>query len=223
MPPRSNTAPGAASPEVTHENYCRAQLPALNYPRRKLVQEEQPSASMFRGFHQLTYLPHYLAPSLFFGWALPTLFRGCFHGFTRAPLSGTLPPPFRGTLSESFAEYVQKEKIFMNSEVTTGYILAAILVAAVITFLLRLLPFGLKKALAGSELLDALSHWIPLGAVALLAIYAVAKINYSSFATAVPYLAGLVVTVGAHLWRKNMVLSMVAGTVTCVVLANWVF
>ena len=210
MPPRSNTAPGAASPEVTHENYCRAQLPALNYPRRKLVQEEQPSASMFRGFHQLTYLPHYLAPSLFFGWALPTLFRGLF-------------PPFRGTLSESFAEYVQKEKIFMNSEVTTGYILAAILVAAGITFLLRLLPFGLKKALAGSELLDALSHWIPLGAVALLAIYAVAKINYSSVETAAPYLAGLVVTVGAHLWRKNMVLSMVAGTVTCVVLANWVF
>ena len=166
---------------------------------------------MFRGFHQLTYLPHYLAPSPFFGWALPTLFRGCFRSFTRAPLSG------------SFAEYVQKEKIFMNSEVTTGYILAAILVAAGITFLLRLLPFGLKKALAGSELLDALSHWIPLGAVALLAIYAVAKINYSSVETAAPYLAGLVVTVGAHLWRKNMVLSMVAGTVTCVVLANWVF
>lgn len=149
-----------------------------------------------------------------------------------APLRLGSPLPFSRMLSRlhpraytwaPFAEYVQKEKIFMNSEVTTGYILAAILVAAVITFLLRLLPFGLKKALAGSELLDALSHWIPLGAVALLAIYAVAKINYSSFATAAPYLAGLVVTVGAHLWRKNMVLSMVAGTVTCVVLANWVF
>ena len=38
------------------------------------MQEEQPSASMFRGFHQLTYLPHYLAPSPFFDWALPTLF-----------------------------------------------------------------------------------------------------------------------------------------------------
>lgn len=187
------------------------------------MQEERPSASMFRGFHQLTYLPHYLAPNpFFFGWALPTLFADAFTA-SPAPLFRGLFPPFRGTLSESFAEYVQKEKIFMNSEVTTGYILAAILVAAGITFLLRLLPFGLKKALAGSELLDALSHWIPLGAVALLAIYAVAKINYSSFATAAPYLAGLVVTVGAHLWRKNMVLSMVAGTVTCVVLANWVF
>ena len=136
--------------------------------------------------------------------------------FSRA-LSWLAPHRLRGFY------VVQKEKIFMNGEVTTGYILAAILVAAVITFLLRLLPFGLKKALAGSELLDALSHWIPLGAVALLAIYAVAKIDYSTFATAAPYLAGLVVTVGVHLWRKNMVLSMVAGTVTCVVLANWVF
>lgn len=42
------------------------------------MQEEQPSASMFRGFHQLTYLPHYLAPSLFFGWVLPTLFADAF-------------------------------------------------------------------------------------------------------------------------------------------------
>ena len=172
---------------------------------------------MFRGFHQLTYLPHYLAPNPFFGWALPPLFRGCLRFHPHA-LFRVLP-----LFSGSFAEYVQKEKIFMNSEVTTGYILAAILVAASITFMLRLLPFGLKKALAGSELLDALSHWIPLGAVALLAIYAVAKIDYASVETAAPYLAGLVVTVGAHLWRKNMVLSMVAGTVTCVVLANWVF
>ena len=181
------------------------------------MQEERPSASTFRGFHQLTYLPHYLAPGpSSVGLSLP---------FSRM-LSGLHPrASFRDLplFSGSFAEYVQKEKIFMNSEVTTGYILAAILVAAVITFLLRLLPFGLKKALAGSELLDALSHWIPLGAVALLAIYAVAKIDYSSFATAAPYLAGLVVTVAVHLWRKNMVLSMVAGTVTCVVLANWVF
>ena len=166
---------------------------------------------MFRGFHQLTYLPHYLAPWPFFSWALPTLFSRM--------LSRLHPRASFG----SFAEYVQKEINLMNSEVTTGYILAAVFVAAGITFLLRLLPFGLKKALAGSELLDALSHWIPLGAVALLAIYAVAKIDYSSIETAAPYLAGLVVTVGVHLWRKNMVLSMVAGTVTCVVLANWVF
>lgn len=181
------------------------------------MQEERPSTSTFRGFHQLTYLPHYLAPGLSSaGLSLP-FFADALRASPARLVQGS------SALFGFFAEYVQKEKTFMNSEVTTGYILAAILVAAGITFLLRLLPFGLKKALAGSELLDALSHWIPLGAVALLAIYAVAKIDYSSFATAAPYLAGLVVTVAVHLWRKNMVLSMVAGTVTCVVLANWVF
>ena len=185
------------------------------------MQEERPSASLFAAFiNSRTYRTTWHPLPFSAGFSLPfsrTLSQLHPHASFRVFRS------FRGTLSGSFAEYVQKEKIFMNSEVTTGYILAAILVAASITFLLRLLPFGLKKALAGSELLDALSHWIPLGAVALLAIYAVAKIDYSSFATAAPYLAGLVVTVAVHLWRKNMVLSMVAGTVTCVVLANWVF
>ena len=47
--------------------------------------------------------------------------------------------------------------------IDSGYIISAVLVAAAVTFVLRVLPFGLKKALAGSEILDALSHWIPLG------------------------------------------------------------
>ncbi|SUE45199.1 AzlD domain-containing protein [Rothia dentocariosa] len=74
----------------------------------------------------------------------------------------------------------------INGHIDSGYIISAVLVAAAVTFVLRVLPFGLKKALAGSEVLDALSHWIPLGAVALLAIYAVSRIDFSSTHTAVP-------------------------------------
>jgi len=32
-----------------------------------------------------------------------------------------------------------------------------------------------------------------------------------------------VVTALVHLWKKNMVYSMIAGTATCVILINWVF
>ena len=110
----------------------------------------------------------------------------------------------------------------INGHIDNGYIISAVLVAAAVTFVLRVLPFGLKKALAGSEILDALSHWIPLGAVALLAIYAISRIDFSSTHTAVPYLAGFVVTALVHLWKKNMVYSMIAGTATCVILINWV-
>ena len=51
----------------------------------------------------------------------------------------------------------------INGHIDNGYIISAVLVAAAVTFVLRVLPFGLKKALAGSEILDALSHWIPSG------------------------------------------------------------
>ena len=138
-----------------------------------------------------------------------------FHGFTHTLRSGFF------TLSWVFGEVVQKEINLMNSEVTTGYILAAVFIAAGITFLLRL-PFGLKKALAGSNywmrsatgFRSARSHYLPSMRWRRL----ITPRSLRQRRTCGP--GG---DRGVHLWRKNMVLSMVAGTVTCVVLANWVF
>lgn len=104
-----------------------------------------------------------------------------------------------------------------------GYIFAAVLIAAGITFALRLLPFGLKSLLRNSAVMHHLAAWIPLGAMLLLAAYVFFEIDYSSVETATPYLAGAAGTIVMQLWRKNMVLSMVVGTGICVVLANWVF
>lgn len=105
----------------------------------------------------------------------------------------------------------------------TGYILTAILLAAGITFALRLIPFGIKSALKGNALVENLSHWVPMGAIICLGFYVLASIDYSSAHTAAPYLAGSVVTAGLHLWRRNLALSLVAGTAVCVILSNWVF
>lgn len=106
---------------------------------------------------------------------------------------------------------------------TEHYLLAAVTLAAAITFALRLLPFIFRRALKGSQLLDALSHWLPLGAMICLTAYVLLEIDYSSPQTALPYLAGAAVTAGLHLWRKNMVLSLAAGSAVCIILANWVF
>ncbi|MFC6354339.1 branched-chain amino acid transporter permease [Rothia nasimurium] len=106
---------------------------------------------------------------------------------------------------------------------STGYILSAIFLAAGITFALRLMPFGVKSVLKGSALVANLAAWLPIGAIICLGFYVLAEIDYSSRETALPYLAGIVVTVVLHLWRRNLALSLIAGTATCVVLANWVF
>ena len=111
----------------------------------------------------------------------------------------------------------------INGQIDAGYILTAVLISAAITFGLRLLPFGIKRALAGSALLEALKQWLPLGAVILLGIFAMTRVDLSSPAGWVPQAIATVVTIAVHLWKRNLIYSMVAGTVTCVVLATWVF
>lgn len=106
---------------------------------------------------------------------------------------------------------------------STGYILSAIFLSAGITFALRLIPFGIKSALKDSALVADLARWVPLGAIICLGVYVIAEIDYSSWQTSVPYLAGVVVTAALHLWRGNLALSLLGGTALCVVLANWVF
>lgn len=105
----------------------------------------------------------------------------------------------------------------------TSYILTAIFLAAGITFALRLIPFGIKSALKGNALVENLSQWVPMGAIICLGFYVLVSIDYSSAHTAIPYLAGSVITAGLHLWRRNLALSLVAGTAVCVILSNWVF
>lgn len=106
---------------------------------------------------------------------------------------------------------------------STTYILSAIFLAAAITFVLRLIPFGVRSALKDSALVANLAAWLPMGAIICLGFYVIAEIDYSSTETALPYLAGAGVTALLHLWRRNLALSLIAGTATCVVLANWVF
>ncbi|MDO4898725.1 MAG: AzlD domain-containing protein [Rothia sp. (in: high G+C Gram-positive bacteria)] len=104
---------------------------------------------------------------------------------------------------------------------STSYILTAIALAAGITFALRLIPFGIKSALKGKALIENLARWIPMGAIICLGFYVLANIDYSSAETATPYLAGVAVTAALHLWKRNLALSLVAGTAVCVVLSNW--
>ncbi|WP_020112209.1 branched-chain amino acid transporter permease [Rhodococcus sp. 114MFTsu3.1] len=103
------------------------------------------------------------------------------------------------------------------------YIAAALAVAVGITFSLRAIPFLVRSSLRESALLDSLGKWMPLGAVAILAVYALSSIDLTGAAHGIPPLAGVTVTIGLHLWRRNIALSILGGTVTCVVLTNWVF
>jgi branched-subunit amino acid transport protein AzlD len=103
-----------------------------------------------------------------------------------------------------------------------GYVATALAVAVAITVALRAVPFALKHSLGSSALLADIGRWMPLGAVTVLAVYCLAQIDLTVPTHGAPELAGVAVTVATHLWRRNVVLSIVAGTVACMVLTSWV-
>lgn len=101
-----------------------------------------------------------------------------------------------------------------------SYFYAAVAVTVAVTFALRALPFLIKTRLYGSPLLENFGRWMPQGAMLILLLYCLHGVNWGPTNTNIGYGVGLAVTVGVHLWRRNAVLSIVAGTTVCVALAS---
>jgi branched-subunit amino acid transport protein AzlD len=100
------------------------------------------------------------------------------------------------------------------------YIAAALAVAVAITVTLRTAPFLIKNTIDESALLIDVGRWMPLGAIAILTCYCLTTIDYLSANHGLPEIVGVVITVGVHLWRRNAVLSILTGTIACLVLTN---
>ena len=97
-------------------------------------------------------------------------------------------------------------------------------VMAFITFLLRALPFvvfgGKRKTPA---YITYLSDVLPCAIIGMLVVYCLRNIEILSSPHGLPELAACAVVAGLHLWRKNTLLSITAGTVVYMVLIQMVF
>ncbi len=102
----------------------------------------------------------------------------------------------------------------------TTYFLAAVAVCVVVTVSLRAMPFAVARTLQRHPISENLSRWMPAGSILILAVYCLAGIKDNTTTHGIAELTGAVTVVALHLWKKNMLLSIVAGTVVCVTLAN---
>jgi branched-subunit amino acid transport protein AzlD len=100
------------------------------------------------------------------------------------------------------------------------YLLAAVIVCAAITVALRAMPFAVAQKLQQHRIGDNLSRWMPAGCVLILAIYCLAEIGDTTTTRGVAEVAGTVTVVVLHLWKRNMLVSIVVGTAVCVALAG---
>lgn len=95
---------------------------------------------------------------------------------------------------------------------------AVILPIAVVTVLLRALPFAFRGWLAGSPLLDFLRLYMPVGVMVVLVLYTFTSSDQ-------PVWTGVLVgfvTLVLHAWRRSPALSILVGTGLYVALVNLV-
>lgn len=100
------------------------------------------------------------------------------------------------------------------------YVCAAVLTAATVTWALRALPFAVLSPLRRSRFLPYLGARMPVGVMAILVVYTLRNVRLIDATSAVPAAAALLVTTALHLWRRNAILTIVAGTTINVVLAT---
>ena len=107
---------------------------------------------------------------------------------------------------------------------STGAAIAAIAVMAIVTFLTRVLPFLLfDRGESPHKLVLDLGRVLPPAIIAMLIVYCLRGVSFSTPGGWVPQLLCVAVVVALHLWKHNNLLSIFGGTVLYMVLVQAVF
>ncbi|WP_114416280.1 branched-chain amino acid transporter permease [Marinospirillum perlucidum] len=101
----------------------------------------------------------------------------------------------------------------MNGD--TFYLLSFILAAAAATFLTRLLPFAFLGRQRNHPLVQHLGRYLPAGIMALLVvIFLLRSGNWQAPVLGMDALGPALLVVILHLWKRNALLSLMAGTLS---------
>ncbi|WP_406023439.1 AzlD domain-containing protein [Nocardioides sp. NBC_00850] len=100
------------------------------------------------------------------------------------------------------------------------YVLSAVLVSAAVTWTLRAAPFAMLAPLRHSALLAYIGDRMPIGVMVILAAYTLRDTDPVVLTSAGPAALALAITIGLHLWRGSMTLSIFAGTAAYVLVTS---
>ena len=95
---------------------------------------------------------------------------------------------------------------------------------AAATMLTRFLPFLVFSAKRPTpKYIQYLGHALPGAIFAMLVVYCLKDVSILSGSHGLPELIAIAVTVALHLWKKQLLLSVAAGTICYMLLVQMVF
>ena len=97
-------------------------------------------------------------------------------------------------------------------------------VCALITATLRFIPFivfgGKRKT---PEFITYLGKVLPFAIMGMLVVFCLKNVTPAVYPHGIPELICVVIVAVLHIWRRNTLLSIIAGTVVYILLVNFVF
>ena len=105
---------------------------------------------------------------------------------------------------------------------STAHSAMLVTVMSVVTILLRAAPFLVFKKKAPAYIIY-LGRVLPAAIIGMLVIYCLKDINLLSAPFGAPELIAGLLVVGLHAWKRNILLSILAGTASYMLLIRLVF
>lgn len=97
-------------------------------------------------------------------------------------------------------------------------------VCVIATMLTRFLPFAVfNEKKQPPKIITYLGEVLPAAVYGLLVVYCLKNVSIAEAPHGLPELIAIAATVLVHLWKKNMLLSMAAGTIVYMLLIRFVF
>ena len=99
-----------------------------------------------------------------------------------------------------------------------------IAVCALVTAALRFLPFVIfGENQKTPEVIAYLGRVLPFAIMGMLVVYCLKDVSFASTPFGIPEILGCAAVAGLHVWKRNTLLSIGAGTVVYMIMVQFVF
>ena len=100
---------------------------------------------------------------------------------------------------------------------------ALVAVIAAVTIALRFAPFLLLRGRETPKFIAYLGRVLPYAIMGMLVVYCLRGTSFLNVSNWLPQLIAVAVVVGLHIWKRNTLLSIIAGTAIYMILVQVVF
>ena len=100
---------------------------------------------------------------------------------------------------------------------------ALVAVVAAVTIALRFAPFLLLRGRETPKFIAYLGRVLPYAIMGMLVVYCLRGVTFAAVSNWMPQLIATAVVVGLHIWKRNTLLSIIAGTALYMVLVQVMF